>query len=282
MGADGSQTATLIPVEQDTISFHGHELVAVRLDDGRIAAVLRWLFDSLGLERTAQIRRIERKTALREGLVTVRVDTEGGAQDMQALTLDVLPGYLYGIDESRVRDEVRGDIVMFQRECTRVLAEHFARKHGQPSLPAPADPAAAAIVSQIADLAATMNLLREHLEALQGLPQQVGHVAEVVEALAERQSATEAQVAQLDTRTDRLSPAQAQNVREMVDRMVRETKNAAQPLTHQTVYGRIAHRFRVNSYTAIRQGQYEQVLAFLRSELERATGGNAPQQGQMF
>jgi hypothetical protein len=28
---------TLIPVEQASISFYGHELVAVRLEDGRIA-----------------------------------------------------------------------------------------------------------------------------------------------------------------------------------------------------------------------------------------------------
>src|SRR5579885_1441811 len=89
------QAEALIPVEQDTITFYGHKLVAVRLKDGQIAAVLRWLFESLNLERTGQMQRIERKTALRDGLIQVRVDTEGGPQTMPALTLDVLPGYLF-------------------------------------------------------------------------------------------------------------------------------------------------------------------------------------------
>src|SRR5690348_6356711 len=119
----------LIPIEQDTITFYGHELVAVRLEDGRIAAVLRWLFESLSLERRGQMQRIERKTALRDVLIEVRVDTEGGPQTMPALTLDVLPGYLFTIDEGRVRPEARDDVIVFQRECVKVLAEHFARKH---------------------------------------------------------------------------------------------------------------------------------------------------------
>ncbi len=223
MGTDSGQAAdALIPIEQDTISFYGHELVAVRLKDGRIAVVLRWLFESLDLDRTAQVRRIERKTVLREGLVDVRVRTEGGQQIMPALTLDALPGFLFTIDESRVKPDARPDVIVFQRECARVLAEHFARKH-QAALPVPADATAAAIVEQIADLAAVMNLLREHLAALlplpgqvQALSDQVGHVAAVVEALAERQGTTEQRISALDARTDHLTPAHAQTVQDAV------------------------------------------------------------------
>ncbi|MBF6591587.1 MAG: hypothetical protein IVW57_13830 [Ktedonobacterales bacterium] len=54
------------------------------------------------------------------------------------------------------------------------------------------------------------------------------------------------------------------------------------PLTHQTIYGRIQHRFRANSYTAIPDSRYDELMAFLRDELARATGGEAPQQGSMF
>ena len=81
MATQGKQ-AVLFPVEQDTITFHGHDLVAVRLADGRIAAVLRWLCESLQLDPQGQLQRIERKTALRNGLVRVRVDTDGGPQEM--------------------------------------------------------------------------------------------------------------------------------------------------------------------------------------------------------
>lgn len=84
----------LVPIEQATIPFYGRTLVAVRLPDGRICAMLRWLCDGMQLEITAQVRRIRRKTALRDDLVTVQVDTAGGPQPMAALTLHGLPGWL--------------------------------------------------------------------------------------------------------------------------------------------------------------------------------------------
>lgn len=72
MSAQKRQTA-LIPIEQDSIPFYGHELIAVRLEDGRICAVLRWLCESLQLDMDGQIQRIRRKTALAEGLIPLCV-----------------------------------------------------------------------------------------------------------------------------------------------------------------------------------------------------------------
>src|SRR5690348_10478533 len=97
--SDASPRDVLVPVEQVAIPFYGRTLVAVRLSDGRICAVLRWLCEGMQLEITAQVRRIRRKTALREDLVSVQVDTAGGPQPMAALTLHGLPGWLYGVDE---------------------------------------------------------------------------------------------------------------------------------------------------------------------------------------
>src|SRR5579859_6840263 len=137
MGTDGELAqSAILPIEQDTIDFYGHPLVAVRLPDGRVCAVLRWICDGLRLDPSGQVRRIQRKTALADGLVYVRVHTEGGPQTMPALTLRRLPGWFYTIDESRVKEEARVDVILFQRECTDVLAEHFARKV-QIALPAP-------------------------------------------------------------------------------------------------------------------------------------------------
>lgn len=137
MGTDSrQQNEPLIPVEQEVVPFYGHDLVAVRLQDGRICAVLRWLCEGLSLNVQAQLRRILRKTALSDGLESVRVQTNGGPQEMPALTLDVLPGWLFGIDETRVKPETRQDVIVFQRECVKVLAQHFASKQ-RSSLPQP-------------------------------------------------------------------------------------------------------------------------------------------------
>ncbi|HLY31838.1 MAG TPA: phage antirepressor N-terminal domain-containing protein [Ktedonobacterales bacterium] len=111
------QDAPLIPIEQESVPFYNRTLIAVKLADGRICAVLRWLCEGLQLDMSAQLQRIKRKTAVADGLVTVRIETEGGPQSQSALTLDVLPGWLFGIDENRVKPEVRQDVIVFQREC---------------------------------------------------------------------------------------------------------------------------------------------------------------------
>jgi len=209
MSDDGGQAVTaLVPTEQDTVPFYGHDLVAVRLPDGQIAAVLRWLCDGLGVNIQSQMRHIRGRAVLAEGLVSVRIDTEGGPQTMPALTLDVLPGWLFSVDERRVKPEARADVVLFQRECAKVLADHFTRKH-PPALPAAADTTAAAvIIEQITDLTAVINLLREHLEMLLGLPSQVadlsaqvGETHALVQSLATRQGVTETHLAAVDART---------------------------------------------------------------------------------
>lgn len=298
MSAQKHQTA-LIPVEQDSIPFYGHELIAVRLTDGRIAAVLRWLCDSLQIDIDGQLQRIRRKTALAEGLVLVRVDTAGGPQEMQALTLDVLPGYLFTIDERRVKAEAQSDIVLFQRECVKALAEHFEHKRralpalAAPQSLAPEDSQLAGQVAQIAEqidmLNGVVSFLQEHMAGLltlpsqvAGLSEQIGQALTMLESLAARQDTADTQLARIDERTQRLTPAHARAIQEQVDRMTRETKRLAQPLTYAIVYGRLKHRFRASSYREIADEQFEAVMAYLREELHRTLAGEGAEQGSLF
>src|SRR5262249_17675600 len=68
IGPDGP---VLVPEVQDTVAFYGSPLLAMRLGDGRIAAVLSRLCAALNLDMSGQLQRIRRKTALAEGLVAV-------------------------------------------------------------------------------------------------------------------------------------------------------------------------------------------------------------------
>jgi hypothetical protein len=89
-------------------------------------------------------------------------------------------------------------------------------------------------------------------------------------------------VARIDERTQRLTPAHARAIQELVDRLVRETRRLPVPLTYATIYGRLKHRFRAGSYREIADDRYEEVLAYLHDELRHATSGEAPKQGNMF
>ncbi len=148
---DDTEKATpqqaLEPVEQDSILFHGEELVAVRLADGRICVVLRWICESLKLQTGGQVRRIERTAATAKELIRVRVQTGGGRQSMPAITLRGFSPWVLGLNPGEVKSDnpaederIRTLIVAYQEEAKDVLYEHFVSK-GRISA------AAAAIVS---------------------------------------------------------------------------------------------------------------------------------------
>tara|TARA_R110002020_G_scaffold95937_10_gene230133 strand:+ start:10106 stop:10516 length:411 start_codon:yes stop_codon:yes gene_type:complete len=50
----------------------------------------------------------------------------GGAQETLCLPLDLVNGWLFTIQSERIKDEaVREKVITYQRECYRVLNEHF-------------------------------------------------------------------------------------------------------------------------------------------------------------
>jgi hypothetical protein len=64
----------LVPIVQDTITFHGKPLVVVRLPDGQPGVVLRWICEeNLHLAPKGQVERIKRTEVIASDLVYVQV-----------------------------------------------------------------------------------------------------------------------------------------------------------------------------------------------------------------
>jgi hypothetical protein len=136
------QEPVVDPVEQDAVQFHEHEIIAVRLADGRIGVVLRWVCETLNLDAQAQVRRIQRTASITNELVRVRVQTSGGKQTMPTLTLRGFPTWILGINPGEVKgdteeaEHIRQMIIAYQVEAVDVLYAHFANKM-RPALPEP-------------------------------------------------------------------------------------------------------------------------------------------------
>ena len=123
----------LEPIEEREIEFQGDSVLAVLVEseeEGRAPSVyvpLRPICERLGVAWAAQLRRINRSDVLSKMTrsVTVTVTEAGGRRDMIALPLDFLNGWLFGINTSRVKEEIRDSLVRYQLECYRVLADAF-------------------------------------------------------------------------------------------------------------------------------------------------------------
>jgi hypothetical protein len=132
----------LEPVEQEEVPFKDEMIIAVRLADGRICVVLRWVCETLRLDPQGQVQRIQRTSATAKELVRVRVQTKGGRQTMPAITLRGFSPWILGINPSEVKangpleeERIQTLVIAYQEEAKDVLYEHFVRR--RPALPSP-------------------------------------------------------------------------------------------------------------------------------------------------
>ena len=221
---------------------------------------------------------------------------------MPALTLRRLPGWFYTIDESRVKEDARADVILFQRECTDVLAEHFARKAqaalpapapasttlvpseplpAQPTVPAPEAPREAwrtyyqgmlAWLDWLDEVDHWQNLtevqLDEHEERLRDHDQQIGELHSRMEGTEELSRVLVEALARLGPQT--LSPAHQATVKQMAARLHELTG-----LAYATIYGDLNAAFHVARYSDIAEARWSEVTTWLAA---RVTG--AEQRGR--
>lgn len=125
----------LVPASQKEVVFYDDTITAVLVKVDRqeqIYVPIRPICDYLGLDWSAQYRRINRDTVLSGAIQGVAITTTpssdgrgGGLQEMICLPLKFLPGWLFGVSAARVKEELREKIIRYQRESYDVLWEAF-------------------------------------------------------------------------------------------------------------------------------------------------------------
>lgn len=113
-----------------TFDFHG-DLLFVLERDGERWLPIAPICNALGIAPQMQRKRIQNDPILVEGGIVTILPSPGGPQETYCLRLDLVHGWLFTIDESRVKPEVRDRVLLYKRECYRALYEHFAGKARQ-------------------------------------------------------------------------------------------------------------------------------------------------------
>jgi hypothetical protein len=277
-------------VRQEIVPFMGDELAAALTPGGNIYITFPAMCTALGLSVRGQTQRVQRTRTLSGALRRIPIETRGGRQRINCLRVDMVALWLAGVQTSQIRPQFRAKIETYQEQLAPVATQVFLRVAGlrTADLVPAGDPRVEALSAQIDELSDVVDMLRDHLAALAtaeqvaGLSLRLDQALALLGSLAERQEATEEQVVRIDERTQRLTPAHAQAVREVVDRLVTETAHLSVPLTYPMVYGRLKRRFRANSYREVADDRFDELMAYLRDELQRATDGQASTQGTLF
>lgn len=113
------------------ISFNG-QTVPVFTQNNQHYVAMKPICENIGLDWKAQYDRIKRHAVLSEGMVMMTTPSKGGEQQTICLPLDYLNGWLFGVESNRVKPQIRESLLQYQRECFRVLNEHFNSRVGHP------------------------------------------------------------------------------------------------------------------------------------------------------
>ncbi|OCG77395.1 hypothetical protein A9G42_05685 [Gilliamella sp. Nev6-6] len=111
----------------ETIQFHNQQLIVLNHQSKPYIA-MKPVCENIGLDWHAQLNRINRHHVLSQGVAMIATPTKGGLQKYACLPISMINGWLFGIETSRVKPEIRATLEQYQLECFDVLYNHFMPK----------------------------------------------------------------------------------------------------------------------------------------------------------
>ncbi len=264
-----NETDVLIPIEQHTIIFYGKPIIVVRLPDGQPAVVMRYLCDNMQLDRSSQIRRIQRTKAIARDLVTVLVETSSGAQKMPSLILRSVTYWLLGIDPGRARPEMQDEILRYQQEAADAL---YAWAAAPKALPAPADLVPAEPITKPTTPAddAPLEAWREYYQRMLALVDWQMDVERWRGGIESRLEGVEAMTGLIPEILERLGPEKLttehqEKVQQYVEQLCEATGK------HRgTIYTRLHSAFKVPRYQELLEADWPRVERWFKIQIDNA------------
>lgn len=110
-----------------TVDFHGHALIVITGPSGEHLVAMKPICEAIGLGWQSQYNRIKRHPVMSQGVFIMDTPSAGGDQQTTCLPLDMLNGWLFGVDASRVRPEIRDTLIQYQRECFAALSAYWQK-----------------------------------------------------------------------------------------------------------------------------------------------------------
>lgn len=106
------------------------DAIDVQKDGNEVFVSVKRVCEALGVDYPTQLSKLKEKEWAVVGLCPT-TGTDGKSYQMTMLHLDSLPLWLATIDAGRVAEDARPKLLRYQKECARVLADHFLGRRSQ-------------------------------------------------------------------------------------------------------------------------------------------------------
>jgi hypothetical protein len=274
-GPDIEQSTALVPAREQVVQFYGDNIPVAQTQDGEIYVPLRPLTDFLGLAFGSQTLRVRRDEVLAERARTVRMARSDGKRvGMLCLPLDLLPGWLFGLQPTRVRPELAEKLRRYRAEAFRVLWEAF-KGDVLSTTPPQKDLSGAALALEIAT--AMQHLARQQLDMESRLGDVAGRQEVMAQYLKGFIQRTEGRLQNLELHLSTgatVSEAQATEIALAVKNIGQRLASQGDKSGYAKVYSEMYRRYRISSYRNLPASQYEEVLNWLHGWYEELSGAN--------
>lgn len=261
------QTDVLTPLRQEFARFYEDEIPAAIVEvEGQqtVYVPLNPICEFLGVNWSGQLQRVRRDPVLSEVARSVTVITDpgesgkgGGPQTLLCLPLDMLHGWLFSLNATRVRPDLQEKIIRYQRECYRALAAAFLKTDIESGSSEEYQ-----VLAQVKEAALAIASLADQQMALTA---RLDKAALVVGEHGRRITALEQQLAPRNSISDQQAADVAETVKALALLMGENDKSKSH---FQQIFSELYRRFRVSSYKLIRQSQYQLVMDFLNEWAE--------------
>lgn len=275
------ERGALQPREQLPFTYFGSVVLASRHPDGTIYLSIRDLCDVLDVSRPSQMRRLRQHADLSQGLVLFQVQTPGGSQAQEFLSLEKVPAWLLGLSTRSRSEEVRSKLAYLQSYLVREVYAAYARLAGLPEQGSRQiedldelrrlDSSLGALAERQAQIETSQDKAREVWRSLSD------QVRQIVDRLAALEQQTEGAI----------SKAQRGHLYQLVQAWgaakAEQEPRLRRSAAYQTVWAAFKVRFGLARYEDLPASRYREAVRFVEDNYRALTGKELelPEQGEL-
>jgi ferritin-like metal-binding protein YciE len=229
----------------------------------------------LGVDWSSQRQRIARDPVLAEVIKPcVVVTTTQGQPDqrreMLALPLDYVSGFLFGINASRAKEEVRERLIRYQRECYQVLAEAF--QEGRLTT----DPTLDELLKSDSDAVQAYKMLQALVKLARNQILLESQLQTHTVQLADHDERLENIESTLGDTGRLVTPDQASQISQAVKAVAIALGKKSGRNEFGAIYGELYRKFGITGYKMLPARQFEAAMRFLTEWYQELTGEGLP------
>lgn len=109
-----------------TVPFHGNTLYVVNRN-GEPYTPMKPIIDGMGMDWASQFTKLKQRFKTSIVKITMQLPGDDQRREMICLPLRKLAGWLHTISPNKVKPEIRGKVIQYQKECDDVLYEYWTK-----------------------------------------------------------------------------------------------------------------------------------------------------------